>query len=398
MSSVGAGPGEGDPAQTPTVSGGDAGTRDDWPSDPGAVAPTLVGSGAPPPSPPPLPPPPLPPVPGSAVPGRPWRARDHGVRTQRAGETARTVGPARTVVGAVALFLAGLLVALSAAAWWLQREVLDPDRWSATSAAVIADPVVRDDIAALLAERVVAATGIEAQIAAVLPFPLGGLAGALTDRVTDLVARATSAIVGTEAFAGVWERANRLAWAEVLATLRGDGRATDIDDGRLLLDLGPALELVRDELAASGVPGVGSLPLSGIDASFVLVQAPELVQLERLVRFVDVGVIALPIAALVAAAVGLVVWRRWGRALAVLGLGLLVGAGLAGVAADAGRRVGVEAFSGGILGVEAATRVMATVTASARAPVVASVVAGGALVAVGVAIETMAACRRRTVG
>lgn len=306
-------------------------------------------------------------------------------------------GPGATTVGILLLVLAGMLASLAVGSFWLRREVLDPERWTETAAVVASDPVVREDVATALATRIVEVARIEEQLSALLPFPLGAFSGAITEGATDLVGEATSWVVGTDAFAQVWEDANRLAWTEVLATLRDEGQLTSIDDGALTLDLQPTLELVRDRLAEAGVPAVDQLDLSAVDTSFVLIEAAELERLQWLVRAVDLGVIVFPSAAVVAAVAGFALSRRVGFGLVAMGLGVLVGAGTAGVVAERSRSVAIDAFRGGILGPEAVGRVLDAVTDGARQPLVAMAAIGVVLVVAGLLISARQGVSRAAV-
>jgi hypothetical protein len=302
--------------------------------------------------------------------------------------------PSTTAVGAVLLVLAGLLTSLTVATAWLRAEVLDPDAWTGTTATVIQDPVVRADVAALLAERVVDAVDIEGRLGALLPFPLGGLAGPLDDGATDLVARGTEALVGTDAFAGVWEDASRAAWTEVVRSLRGEGRATAVVGGALVLDLEASLGLLRDQLVASGVPLVDDVDLSVVDAQFVLVEAPELERLERLVLAFDVAVVAFPAVAVLAGLAGVVLVRRVGIVLVAVGAGVVVGAGVGAVVASIARRIGTDVLAGGILGEEAARRVVASVASGVSGPILASAGVGVVVALLGAVVWAASAGAR----
>ncbi|MCD9623575.1 hypothetical protein [Rhabdothermincola salaria] len=305
--------------------------------------------------------------------------------------------PPRTALGVVLLIVAGMSAALAVATLWLRAEVLDPDAWTDTTAAVLADPVVRADVARTLAEQLVEAVGLEDRVGALLPFPLGGLADSLGDGATDLVAEGAEALVATDAFADLWEQANRTAWTEVLRALRGDGRATAVVDGSLTLELGPSLDLLRRALVDQGVPGIDGLDLGGIDARVVLVPAPELERLEAMIRVLDVAAVALPAIALAAAVVGAVVLRRLGLGLVSVGAGVVLGALAGVVAVRAARIAATEILSGGILGDEAAERTVELVGGSAGGVLLATGVAGAAAVGVGVALLLAAMARRRSV-
>ena len=297
--------------------------------------------------------------------------------------------PALTALGVVLLVLAGVSAASAVATLWLRAEVLDPDAWTDTTAAVLADPVVRADVARTLAEELVEAVGLEDRVGALLPFPLGGLADSLGDGATDLVAEGAEALVASDTFADLWQQTNRAAWTEVLRALRGDGRATAVVDGALTLELGRSLELLREALVDRGVPGLEGLDLGDLDARVVLVPAPELERLETMIELLDVAAVVLPVVAVVAGVAGAVALRRLGVGLVSIGGGVVLGA-LVGVGAvRAARIAAAEILSGGILGEEAAERAVAVVggaaggvlLASALVGVVAMAAGGGLLVA-----------------
>jgi hypothetical protein len=290
------------------------------------------------------------------------------------------------VLGAVLLLVAGASVSLAVGAWWLRAEVLDPDRWTATSALVVADPDVRADLSAELADRIVAAVRLEEVLGQTLPFPLGLLADPLAEGAAELVAAATEAGVATPAFAGVWESANRAAWSELLSALRDDGRLTSVVDGALTLDLERSLTLVRDELVDAGVPGIDALDFSGVDTRFVLVDEPELDRLRQLVQAIDVAVIVFPVVAIVLTGIGFVLLRRVGPGLVAVGAGMVLGAVTALAVASRARSVAVEAFSGGILGPVAAGRVVDAVVEGVRTPFLGVVVLGAVSLGVGTAV------------
>ncbi len=308
--------------------------------------------------------------------------------------TASERGQGSIVVGAALVVLAGMVLTLAVATYWVRAEVLDPERWTATSSLVVADPEVRADVAAELADRIVAAVRLDELLAATLPFPLGLLADPLSDGAADLVARATAAGVGTEAFAGVWEAASRIAWTEVLAAVRDEGEVTAIVDGALTLDLGRSLDLIRDELSDAGVPGVNQLDLSAVDTRFVLIEAPELERLQQLVRAIDAGVVVFPALAVLLLGIGAVLLWRVGAAFIALGAGMVAGVVVTAAVAVWSRAIVVDAFSGGVLGPVAAARVVDTVTDGVRSPLVVVVGAGVVLIAAGAWV--ISAARRST--
>lgn len=291
--------------------------------------------------------------------------------------------PALTALGVVLLVLAGVFAASAVATSWLRAEVLDPDAWTDTTAAVLADPVVRADVARALAEELVEAVGLEDRVGALLPFPLGGLADNLGDGATDLVAEAAETLVASDTFADLWQQTNRAAWTEVLRALRGEGRATAVVDGALTLELGRSLELLREALVDRGVPGLEGLDLGDLDARVVLVPAPELERLETMIDTLDVAAVVLPVVAVVAGVAGAVALRRLGLGLLSIGGGLVLGALVGVVAVRAARIAAAEILSGGILGEEAAERAVAVVGGAAGGMLLATALVGVVAMAMG---------------
>ena len=273
-------------------------------------------------------------------------------------------GGARTVVGVVLLFVAGLAATSAVAAAWTRTQIRDEDTWAATSEALVKDPLVQQDVADALAAQVIAATGADDLIQGALPGPLGALASPLTDRATGVVSDLALQLVRTDAFVSAWDAAVRASHEELLAALDGGGRFTTVSSDGIEVDLGSTLGQFRQLLDDKGLTFLDGIDLSGVDVHFLLVDAPGLQRLIDLLDVLDALVVVLPIVAGAAAVVGLVVARRRSWAVAVGGLGVLVGVGLVWLAAEIGRRRAADQFTGGILGPAAVDAVVDHVTAS----------------------------------
>jgi hypothetical protein len=352
----------------PTAPGGAEPTR------PGLAVgadPTALYPAAPPtlssPAPPPLPP--VPPGPGRPA-GRPRPSRSGG---------------ARTVVGVLLLFVAGLSATGTVAAAWTRTQIRDEDTWAAISESLVKDPVVQQAVADQLATTVIDVTGADDVIQGFLPGPLGGLAGPVTDRATELVGAAALQLVRTDAFVSAWDLAVRNSHQELLAALDGEGRFTDITSGGVELDLGSTLEQFRLLLDDRGLTFLDGIDLSGIDVTYLLIDAPGIQRLRDLLDVLDTLVVVLPVVAIGTGVVGLLVARRRSWALAAGGVGALVGVGLVWAAARVGADRAADEVSGGILGPAAVQAVADRVTASLGSALVVVAVVGAVVVVLGVA-------------
>ena len=303
---------------------------------------------------------------------------------------ARRGGHGRTAIGVVLLFVAGLSVTGTVAAAWTRTQIRDEDTWAATSEALVKDPVVQQAVADQLATTVIDVTGADDVIQGLLPGPLGGLAGPVTDKATELVGVAALQLVRTDAFVSAWEAAVRNSHQELLAALDGKGRFTDITADGVELDLGSTLEQFRLLLDDKGLTFLDSVDLSGIDVSYLLIDAPGIQRLSDLLDVLDGLVVVLPIVGVVTAVVGLLVARRRSWALAAGGLGVLAGVAMVWVVAEVGRDRAAEEFTGGILGPAAVDAVADHVVASLDSALLVVAVVGlaVALVGTGAAIAT----------
>ena len=307
-------------------------------------------------------------------------------------ETSRTTSPsaarvqerprrARTIIGIVLLFFAGLSAIFGMASFWTQRAILDEDTWVATSKAIVNNPKVQDDVARAIATQIVTSVGIDDLVGGVLPGPLSSFSGTVTEGVTDLITVATVQVVKTDAFVRVWESAVRATHNEFVRAVDGSGRFVSIDSQGLSLDLGSSLAEIDNQLNQRGIDILDNINLSSIDLKIPLVDAPGLEQIETWVQVLRVGSIVFPAVAVIAAMGGLLVARRRWFAVMAGAVGVFVGAGVIALIASTGRDHAIEEISGGVLGVSSAGVIVDEVLSGLdRALLVACALAAVALV------------------
>jgi len=277
--------------------------------------------------------------------------------------TLRRLLAALLVLGGLAALAVGVPTA------WVKHTVLDTDRYTAAVAPLIAEPAVQATVSTALVEAVTSRTSV--------PEPL---VGPLTTAV--------SRVVASDAFVPVWERAVRESHEHALAALRGEGRGFALDEGTLSVELAPLVAALVPRLEAAGIPGAGSL--ERVDGSVELVSSPELARAARAAEAVD----------------------RWGTAVLVLGVAMLVAAvlvsprrgatlvwaGLGVVAVSAVHRLAWQTVTGGAQGEGASDHGTARLVVAALGEGVGGLVTtvaavGGVAVVLGVAV--LLASRRR---
>lgn len=263
------------------------------------------------------------PAPSAAAPGSPGGAKRAGAATGRV---------ARTTFSAVLVVLTCVLVPVTLLAVWVHDIVLDTDRYVSTVAPLARNRAVQDAAVARIAKAVdVRVNGPQAtaQLAAWLQsqgLPPGaaqavkGLGPQLDSAVDDTVHKAATRVVRSDRFATMWENANRTVHHAVVHALTGEGQgAVNVTDGTVTLDVGTAVETLKKDLEAEGVPAASAIPSS--DKQLVLLDSDQLGRIRKLAHALDVLGNWLPLLTVVVGAAGVLLAHRRRRALARTALG-----------------------------------------------------------------------------
>ncbi|MFE5405641.1 hypothetical protein ACFQ9Z_30600 [Streptomyces sp. NPDC056580] len=239
---------------------------------------------------------------------------------------------ARAVASAVLIVLTCVLVPVALLATWVHDIVLDTDRYVATVDPLAKNPAVRDAAVHRITEAVGA--HVDGQRAAAdiaswlqsqgLP-PLAadavrGLGPQLDSAANQAVTKTATRVVDSDAFATVWNTANRAAHNAVVHALTGQGRgAVGVSDGTVSLDVGTAVDRVKQELVDAGLKPAARIPQ--VDKQLVLFQSEELAKFRKAAHLLDVVGNWFPVLVVVLGVAGVFLARRRRRALARTALG-----------------------------------------------------------------------------
>ncbi|MFE9092839.1 hypothetical protein [Streptomyces sp. NPDC007264] len=225
----------------------------------------------------------------------------------------------RGVLAAVLVGLACLLAPLGALAAWAKYGIEDGARYAATTAPLASDDQVRDAVAGAITDGIMREVHVGP--------PLRG-------SVHAFVHEAVRSFTGTPAFRTAWATANLSAHDAVMRALHGDG------DRPVTVDLAPAAERMKRQLAHEHVPFAGRIPVAHTEIT--LLQSEDLEKLRKGFHVLEVAGFWLPVTAvcLALAGIALSVCRR--RAVLATGLGTALGAALLGVAIAVGRRMTLD--------------------------------------------------------
>ena len=225
-----------------------------------------------------------------------------------------------------------LLAPVSVIAVWAANEVSDTGRYVANVEPLVHDPAIQNALTDKITNQITShlnVTGLTDQAAASLSSKgfqrigplLKSFAPSLSSAVTGYVHSAVHKIVTSPRFAQAWVRANTIAHQALVKVLSGQGNGTvSVSNGQVVIDLGPLINVVKQDLSARGFTLVNSLP--AIHPTFTLFSATYLVKAQSAYRLANDLKIVLPILSLLLIALGVVTARRHRRTLLGAGLGL----------------------------------------------------------------------------
>jgi hypothetical protein len=241
----------------------------------------------------------------------------------------------RTIVASLLIVVACLLAPLSVAAVWTRNQVTNTDRYVATVSPLARDPAIQAaitnqittqvfnyiDIKGLTTQAVdaLAAQGLRPQVAT----QLQAFAVPIANGVQSFTREQVGRIVASDAFADAWVQANRVAHAELVKALTGEGSgAVTVENDTVSVNLAAFVQVVKDQLVASGFTLAERIP--EVNASFVLFQSADITRVRSAFNLLNTLGIWLPIIVLVMVAVGVYVAKDHRRALVGAGVGIAV--------------------------------------------------------------------------
>ncbi|MFF8280944.1 hypothetical protein ACF05T_33620 [Streptomyces lateritius] len=236
------------------------------------------------------------------------------------------------MASAVLIVLACVLVPVSVLTVWVHDIALDTDRYVETMEPLASDPAVEEAARNRLVQAVdvqVDGKQVTADLAAWLQSQglppraaqaVKGLAPQLDAAVTGAAEKVATRFVESDRFEAVWTTANRAAHGAVVHALTGQGRgAIGVDEGTVTLDVGAAVDRVKQELVDAGVTPAERIP--DVDKQMVLFQSDKLDRVRGAAHALDVVGNWLPVLTVLIAAAGVLLAHRRRSALAKTALG-----------------------------------------------------------------------------
>jgi hypothetical protein len=249
----------------------------------------------------------------------------------------------RSPVAVILIVIGCMLAPLSVLGVWSANQVSDTNRYIANIEPLVHNPAIQNALTDKITNQVTShlnVIGYTNQAAVLLTNKGLPRVGTLLKTFGPSIASAVSGfihstvhkIVTSPQVANAWIQVNTVAHEQVVKALSGQGGgAISTSNGQVVIDLGPFINIVKQDLVKRGFTLINNLP--PIHPSLVLFQSRDLVKAQSGYRLINDLKIVLPILSLLLLGLGVYVARGHRRALIGAGLGLaasmlVLGAGL----------------------------------------------------------------------
>jgi hypothetical protein len=166
-------------------------------------------------------------------------------------DTART-GRWRTPVARLLTVLGVLLIVVSIAANFVERQALDEDEFEETARRLAVDSAIQQQVAARLTESLFTNVDVQAELEARLPAEQQGLAGPLAGALRPVSERLAVRLLERPRFQELWVQALSGAQQQVVRVLDDEARFLETEGGVVAIDLRPLLVELTDQLEIVG--------------------------------------------------------------------------------------------------------------------------------------------------
>jgi hypothetical protein len=300
----------------------------------------------------------------------------------------------RTIVAALLIVIACVLAPLSVVAIWTRNQVTNTDRYIATVSPLASDPAIQNAIADQITAQVftyidvqglttqavdaLSERGLSPEVAA----QLEAFAVPIANGVQSFTRTQVGKVVESDAFADAWVQANRVAHAELVKALTGEGGgAVTVENDTVSLNLAPFIQTVKQRLVDSGFTLAARIP--EVNASFVLFQSEDITRARNGFNLLNTLGVWLPIITLILLVVGVYVAKDHRRALVGAALGVAISMVVLALGLTVFRAIYLDAVPAQVLPHDAAAVLYDTIVRFLRLGlrtilVLALVVAGGA--------------------
>lgn len=278
----------------------------------------------------------------------------------------RRKGTWRAPVSAVLIVLGCILAPLSVIGVWTANQVSNTNRYVENVSPLIHEPAIQAALTDKISTQINAHLPIQSltnQAADTLNSKgftrvatlLHSFSGSLASAVQGFIHTQVTKIVKSQQVANLWVELNRRVHVQLVNALSGShsaNAAITTSNGKVVLNLGPVITLVKAKLAARGLSIVSAIPY--INPQFALFNDKYLVQAQSGYRLLNDLKIVLPILTLLLLGAGIYIARGHRRATVGAGLGLAASMLVLGIALAIARGIYLNSVPSTVLPSDAA--------------------------------------------
>jgi hypothetical protein len=263
------------------------------------------------------------------------------------------------------IVVACVLAPLSVVAIWTRNQVTNTDRYVATVAPLADDPAIQNAIADQITAQVFTYIDVqgltnqavdalaERGLTPTLADQLRALAVPIANGVQSFTRSQVGKVVESDAFADAWVQANRVAHAELVKALTGEGGGSvRVENDTVSLDMAAFIETVKQRLVDSGFSVAARIPT--VNASFVLFQSEDITRARSGFNLLNTLGVWLPVIAIVLLVLGVYVAKDHRRALVGAALGVAASMVVLALALTVFRSIYLDAVPAAVLPHDAA--------------------------------------------
>lgn len=191
----------------------------------------------------------------------------------------------RSVVIWTLIVLASLLALVSALTVWSKQQLLDTDKFTSSSAKLLANDEIRATLSNRLVDLLDQRIDVQSQLEEKLPPRAKGAAPAIAAAIQNSTGQVINAFLGTAQAQAIWERVNRRAHGALVNVLEGkDAGPVSTENGDVVLDLRPLIQRIGDRLGVGARLKERAPPDSG---EIVLLKSDQLDAAQKGVRVLN---------------------------------------------------------------------------------------------------------------
>jgi hypothetical protein len=236
----------------------------------------------------------------------------------------------RNAAAGLLIAIGVLLVAFAISAMWLNRTIMDENRWVDTMAPLAQNVAVQDYVAKSASDAIFANVDIQQYVAEALgtkPLPpqLLLLTNPITNAIENFVREAATKFTRSPQFAVAWEKTLRLTHKAFIVAIsdKSTGVITK-QGGTVTLDVSALITEIKAALSDKGLGFVNSINIPIAKQQITIVDSPALAQLGYMIQLMNNMAWVLPLLAIALLGGGIAVAANRRKAVLWMGVGIVV--------------------------------------------------------------------------